>query len=617
MADCNQTSLVDSVTQTSEEFTPPGEHIFHDDMRASNLLTGFSKLYKNQEFVDMVLCVGSAEFPCHRNVLAVSSPYFMAMFSSKLAESQQEKITLQDMESLTLSLVLDYIYTGRVLLTEETVQNLLSAANLFQLLALREGCAEFMMSHVTVNNCIGVYFFARAHECDVLALKAKEIINSKFSMLCRQQEFLSLPADKLVEIISDDDLNVTGEETVYEACMEWLNFDPSSRFTHVAEVMKCVRFAIISSYYFCDKIDHNQTLRQDEEVSQTLDRIRYHHMLKNRQSEVDLNLMPRRGMAYERGVMIVSNPYAEEASKKYNSMEMLMPRTGEVVLICKLPQSLYTPAVAITGDNQIYMAGGALRKINYRGSVTTEGISSCLYLFDHTAAQWTAKAKMHTTRSQFSLVIVDGYVYAIGGHDGTDILNSVEKYDPHTNTWTVVSPLPRPLRFTAALSYRGKLLVMGGEDVGVVCKNCYRYDPMEDTWTELPHLSVPRMLAGSIVFKDKIWVIGGNAAVSERWHKEYLPEFCVGTVEVFDPETETWSFGPELPNPLCGAGVVKYGESVLIVGGEDDKSWMAGMCWLREDKDKMYWSEGIELPTVMSTFGCVVANMPKDLLSLS
>ena len=66
------------------------------------------------------------------------------------------------------------------------------------------------------------------------------------------------------------------------------------------------------------------------------------------------------------------------------------------------------PAVTITGDNQIYMAGGALRKINYRGSVTTEGISSNLYLFDQTSATWITKAKMHLSRSQFSLVIVDG-----------------------------------------------------------------------------------------------------------------------------------------------------------------------------------------------------------------
>lgn len=78
-------------------------------------------------------------------------------------------------------------------------------------------------------------------------------------------------------------------------------------------------------------------------MSRTLDQIRCHHMLRNRQSEMDLNLMPRKGMAYERGVMIVSNPYTEDALKKYNSMEMLMPNTGEVVHVCKLPQSLYTP----------------------------------------------------------------------------------------------------------------------------------------------------------------------------------------------------------------------------------------------------------------------------------
>ena len=61
--------------------------------------------------------------------------------------------------------------------------------------------------------------------------------------------------------------------------------------------------------------------------------------------------------------------------------------------------------------------------------------------------------------------------------------------------------------------------------------------------------------------------------------------------------------------------MVKYGNTILVVGGEDDKSWMAGLCWLREDKDnKMTWVEGYELPTVMSTFGCVVANIPHEVL---
>ncbi|KAK3094394.1 hypothetical protein FSP39_001219 [Pinctada imbricata] len=138
------------------------------------------------------------------------------------------------------------------------------------------------------------------------------------------------------------------------------------------------------------------------------------------------------------------------------------------------------------------------------------------------------------------------------------------------------------------------------------------YDPANDEWTELPPLNTPRVLAGSVVYKDKIYVIGGNSAISEKWKKEFLPEHCVSTVEIFDPTNEKWSPGPELPNALCGAGIVKYSNTILIVGGEDDKSWMAGLCWLKDDNGKQSWVEGQELPTVMSTFGCVVANIQHE-----
>ena len=55
--------------------------------------------------------------------------------------------------------------------------------------------------------------------------------------------------------------------------------------------------------------------------------------------------MPRKGMQYERCVMIIANPYTEDSLKKYNSIEMLLPKTGEVIFLTKLPQSLYTPGM--------------------------------------------------------------------------------------------------------------------------------------------------------------------------------------------------------------------------------------------------------------------------------
>lgn len=65
---------------------------------------------------------------------------------------------------------------------------------------------------------------------------------------------------------------------------------------------------------------------------------------------------------------------------------------------------------------------------------------------------------------------------------------------------------------------------------------------------------------------------------------------------------------------LVISGVVKYGDSIILIGGEDDRSWMAGMCTLREENGVQSWVAGVELPIVMSTFGCVVANISKKIL---
>ena len=267
----------------------------------------------------------------------------MAMFSNDLAESRQDQVNIKEMDPRTMECILDYIYTGVVNLCEETVQCLLSAANLFQLLPLRNGCAEYMVKHVNVSNCLGIFFFAKAHQCEMLASKAKEIINSKFEALCREQEFLVLPADKLVDIIKDDHVNVAREETIYESCLAWLNYSLEDRKEQLYDVMKYVRFSNISSYYFCDNIDRVTMLHDCQPLKEILDTVKYYHMLKNRQHEMDLNFLPRKGMSYDRAIIIMANPYCEDNSKKFNSMGMLLPKKGECRHLCKLPQSLYMP----------------------------------------------------------------------------------------------------------------------------------------------------------------------------------------------------------------------------------------------------------------------------------
>lgn len=51
---------------------------------------------------------------------------------------------------------------------------------------------------------------------------------------------------------------------------------------------------------------------------------------------------------------------------------------------------------------------------------------------------------------------MNGYVYAVGGCDSWNCLNSVERYDPATNSWTSVSPLNTARRGCGVAVYNGK-----------------------------------------------------------------------------------------------------------------------------------------------------------------
>ena len=54
--------------------------------------------------------------------------------------------------------------------------------------------------------------------------------------------------------------------------------------------------------------------------------------------------------------------------------------------------------------------------------------------------------------------------------------------------------------------------------------------------------------------------------MSTKWKKEFLPEHCIVSVEIYDPVANSWSKGPDLPNALCGAGRTIQDEHKQLFG---------------------------------------------------
>jgi len=62
--------------------------------------------------------------------------------------------------------------------------------------------------------------------------------------------------------------------------------------------------------------------------------------------------------------------------------------------------------------------------------------------FDTTTNIWSNVASMLTKRSGHGVCIHDNFIYAVGGNDGSNAFDSVLRYDTTTNIWSSVASMP-------------------------------------------------------------------------------------------------------------------------------------------------------------------------------
>lgn len=339
----------------------------------SLLQDGLCDLLETDKFVDCILKIKDKEFPCHRLVLAASSPFFKAMFLSDLEESKKREIVLRDVEPGVMGMILRYLYTSDIDLTEQNVQDIFIVANMYQIPSIFSACVSYLQEKMVLGNCLAIFRLGLLLDCSRLVLAARDFICERYQVVSRDQDFLQLGPSELALIITSDALNVLQEELVFESLMDWVKHDETNRVRELPELLHCIRFRLIPLDYFKEKVERHQYLRSNQDIKEDLELVREAHKgrlpqpkkLSKGETEEDeedeegylpgiLNNNPRFGMFEMDLILMISDTGTVAYDPVGNECFVVSESTDIPKNHCSL----------VTGQNQVFVVGGMLYEEN-------------------------------------------------------------------------------------------------------------------------------------------------------------------------------------------------------------------------------------------------------------
>jgi len=228
--------------------------------------------------------------------------------------------------------------------------------------------------------------------------------------------------------------------------------------------------------------------------------------------------------------------------------------TGTWHHVADLPVAVHHPG-ATALDGRIYVAGGYL--------IEDSTAIADVWSYDPEADAWERRTSLSTPRGAFGLVAHNGALFAVGGafeQLGGPATGLVERYDPGADLWVERTSLPTPREHLAVIASEDRIFAIGGRANGdesdAIAGANEVYDPATNRWETLPPLPVPRGGLSGVFADGQAIVLGG-----ERGDQLFAD------VNAFDPDTGEWRSLPPMPTARHGLAAAVVGGTLYAITG--------------------------------------------------
>ncbi|XP_054722889.1 LOW QUALITY PROTEIN: kelch-like protein 5 [Uloborus diversus] len=526
---------------------------FSSGTHAASSLRRMRALCERRQLTDVTLVAGGEEVPAHRVVLSAASDYFLAMFAGGMAEAATERVRLEGVDPDTMRALVDFCYTGKVELGEDSVERFLTAADVLQMPEVVVACCRFLSDRLSPANCVGVALFSEARGCEDLHREAHAYLLDNFTEVVAEREFLDLEERELEKLLRSPSINVASEEVAWAALLSWARHRSGTRGgRRFGRLLPAIKLPLLDTEVL------REVLREplvDGECCRLVAEALLCRLSPGDPSPGDpYPTRPRDSTVG--GLFVLGGTDGTESSPKMEKYEL---RGDRWLPHDRMSSRRLQFGAAVVG-RRLYAAGG-------RDGLKTLNLLEC-YDFDQGA--WSARRSMFTHRHGLGMGVLGGQLYAVGGHDGWTFLNSVERWDPETNQWSYVAPMNTQRGTVAVALLDDRLYAVGGRDGSSCLPSVECFDPHRNRWELCAPMGARRGGAGAVALGRALYALGGHDA----------PLLNPGTsrfdaVERLDPREGRW--GPVAPlsvgRDAVGVGVL--GDRILAVGGYDGQRYLS------------------------------------------
>jgi len=406
---------------------------------------------------------------------------------------------------------------------------------------------------------------ASRYNCESLKQAAVAFKFENFVAVAKSEDFRTLDAENIKELICKDEVNVSDEEEVYQAVIAWVKHDLPSRECLLPELLKCMRLFSMSKYSLRNILDEELVSKNPtctRVVINALDFFLFPDRFQN------MSLKPRLSLDKYEHVVVLTGGVCRSSHKRDTQCFVLSTLSWVSLPTMPYPRSHHGAAVCsgllyiLGGNNSVSMCCFNPKQNNWSILRRTLKVKDCsvtcfreeLYviggegswqdveIYNPIRDKWRPGASMEACHAGHSAVVLQEHIYSIAGHDGNICQNSVECYNPLTDQWTKISSMSKVRRFAAAATVSEKIVVVGGfgdMTVTTIEPSCEMFDPSTNQWSLVSSPLNPRAAHGVVSIDDHVYLFGGE---NERTLEN--------VVECFDVKNNEWKTVGYIPRTM-------------------------------------------------------------------